>query len=340
MSRYLIKQDNPFTHKDQILKFWEEFLPDTPSQRLEWMMNGNPAGPATWYFAFEQSSGELSGMISLMPRELMASERKIRAGIMGDFVVGKKHRVFGPALSLVKEALAAMDSMNLSLIYSIPNTDSEKLLERAGLIRIGKFLHLVRPIKLNHYKKKYANRLLSVIPLYAAEFFLKIISRDTYSADSNIQEQKSISEEFNNLWNQYRLNPEGITGVRDPAYIQWKFFDNPIANFHMIACRDRKTYHLSGYLAYTITDNRMHIYDVFSIKETAVYGLLKEVTKIAKKNDCIAIYVRLSETTPLIRVFKKCNYLDARDNAPIYVQYKKKELDLDHWEFYSGDRNI
>jgi len=339
MPQYLIKQDNPFTYKSQILKFWQEYLTDTPPQRLEWMMNGNPAGPSTWFFAFEQNSCELVGMISLTPRELMANGSKIRAGILGDVVVDKKHRVSGPALNLVKKALNAMDSMNLSLIYSIPNPYSEKLFTRSGLHIIGQFLHLVRPIDFHYYQKKYINRLSSILPSSAMESVLKILSRDTYSSDSGIHEQKMIDEEFNTLWKNYQIPPEVIIGVRGCEYIQWKFIDNPLSSFHVISSIDKKTNRLFGYLAYRIADKQMHIYDLFAEKDAFTFGLLKRVAKIAQKNNCIGIYVRLSEMTPMIKVFKKCNYFDAMDRAPIFVKFKE-ELNLDHWEFFSGDRNI
>ena len=235
MSQYLIKQDNPFKYKDQIQRFWQGHLTDTPPQRLEWMMNGNPAGPATWFFAFEQNRGDLVGMISLTPRELMANGCKIRAGILGDIVVDKKHRVFSPALNLVKKALNAMDSINLSLIYSIPNPQAAKVLTRSGLHIIGQFLHLVRPIDFHYYQKKYIKQLSSIILSNALDSVLKILSRDTYSSDSDIQEQKTIDERFNTLWKNYRIPPEVIIGVRSTEYVQWKFIDNPLSDFHLIA---------------------------------------------------------------------------------------------------------
>ena len=96
---------------------------------------------------------------------------------------------------------------------------------------------------------------------------------------------------------------------------------------------------LFGYLVYTIEHKKVHIYDLFAEKDASAFGLFKRIAKIAKKNDCIGRYIRLSEMTPIIKVFTKCNYFDAKRRTFVFVKFKK-EFHLDHWEFFSGDRNI
>jgi hypothetical protein len=339
MSRFIIKQDNPFTHQNQILKFWQEDLPETPVGRLEWMMSGNPAGRSSWFFAFDRASGALAGMISVMPKDLILGDRKVRAGIVGDLVVDKKFRVYGPALSLVKEVLGSLSDINVDFVYTIPNPHSAKLIEHAGFVIFSDFIHFVRPINLAHYQKKYAKWPLSILPSIFLELGLKIGSRDTYHLDAGIQEEEPDGEELDNLWSSRKSDHSVMTGVRDSKFIQWRFIFNPMSKFLMLTCRNNKTKRLSGYLVYTIVDNRIHIYDLFAQTNASAFGLLKRVAKLGRKNSTVGVYVWLSDTIPFINIFKKCGYFMTGDKSPIFIYYREK-LNFRQWNFLSSDRNI
>lgn len=339
MAQYLILQDDPFTYRERVLQFWREYLPDTPPYRLEWMMKGNPAGPASWFFAFEQKTGDLVGMISVMPRELMLGGLKLRAGIMGDLVVARKFRVFGPALGLVKKVVQSIEHMNLAFIYTIPNSDSEKLVERAGFFTASHLFRLVRPINFSRYQKKYTRWPLSILPSAITEYGFKFISRDTYSQNPNIQEQIPKNEELDALWQRSHSNAEAITGVRESKFIRWRFIENPMSCFQMIACRDQKSRRLTGYVAYTMEDDRLHIHDLFADTNLSAYQLLNRVRKIARRNACVGIYVALGGMNPFIRAFRKCCYYDTGDKAPILI-YGNEKHNFSTWDFFSGDRNI
>ena len=104
MSKFKIFQDNPKKYKKEILSFWEEYLPGTSPKRLEWM-NENPAGPVIWIFAVEEKTGKLAGTISLFPKQLFVNGKMVKAAILGDFMLHKKFRVFGPVLDLLKETI-------------------------------------------------------------------------------------------------------------------------------------------------------------------------------------------------------------------------------------------
>ena len=120
------------------------------------MMNGNPAGPTNWFFAFEQNSHGIAGMISVMPRALVIGGHKIRAGIAGDLVVDEKHRSSGCALCLIKKVINSIELLNISFIYVIPNANSKKAFEQAGFTTIGHYIKFVRPINTSYYLEKYA----------------------------------------------------------------------------------------------------------------------------------------------------------------------------------------
>ncbi len=338
MSRFIVKQEDPFKYKGDVAEFWRKDLPDTPEGRLEWMMNDNPAGPATWFFAFDSKNRELAGMISVMPRDLLVNGQKMRAGIVGDFVVGEKYRVFGPALSLVKSVTNSLARLGLDIIYTIPNRESEKIIERVGFTKLGQFLHLVRPVNLRYYLNKYANGLLKHLPETVGRVVLKTISLQTYVLSGNVREESSITRDFETLW-ESEEDKTPLTSLRTFEFLNWRYAKNPFGRFRVITCRDKMGNKLLGYLIFIIADSQLSIYDIFCKNNVAFLRLIRKAERIASENRCKGLYVRLLDSNPMCALLKKCGFLDTKDRAPVMV-YTEKPVDLKGWDFFSGDRNI
>ncbi len=318
---------------------WAQNLPDTPPGRLEWMMNGNPAGPSRWFFAFDRRADQLAGMISVMPKLLVYQDNVIRAGIMGDLVVAKKYRVFGPALSLVKAVISSMENFDLAFIYTIPNPDSEALIRRAGFRVIGDLLHLVKPIDVKYYFERYQKGMTAALPQSLLKLGVKLISRDTYVSAAGVKELAQVGGEFPWSGEITASAKTSISAYRTPAYLKWRFFDNPLSKFRMITVNNAQDTDLKGYLIFTLVEGRIHIYDIYCIDRSVGLKLIKGITRIAERENCVGIYIRLIEHNPLLNMLEKCRFIDTKDTACILV-YSKRYVDLSDWDFFSGDRNI
>ncbi|HOD72900.1 MAG TPA: hypothetical protein PKO27_17925, partial [Deltaproteobacteria bacterium] len=121
MMSYHIKQtDNPEHYRDQIIRMWLECIPDALPFRYEWLTEGNPAGRTIWFLALDDRSQELLGFITLMPRRFVWNGRELLFGIMGDFVIKKQHRGFGPGMQLPGHVLRNASKLGFSLVYTIP----------------------------------------------------------------------------------------------------------------------------------------------------------------------------------------------------------------------------
>ena len=339
MSRFLIQQQDPFIHKKEILELWAENLPDTPPGRLEWMMDGNPAGPAKWFFAFDSKTNQLAGMISVMPKLLILHGQIIRAGIMGDLVVDKRYRVFGPALSLVKSVIKSMADFGFDFIYTIPNSDSRKLMEHAGFEVLGELVHMLKPLDLNYYFRKYGPGLLSHLPSSCLQLVMKAISRETYVSPGKVYEADSINEEFDAFCQDIERYKQRITAHRNSAYLKWRFLDNPAGGFRVLVHKGKSNNDLSSYLVYAVEDRRIHLYDIFCKDEISVLSLINMLAHIGFRDNCIGIYIRLLEQNPLLPLLRRCRFIDTRDKASVFM-YSNKTIDLSGWDFFSGDRNI
>ena len=160
MPKFRIITGGPSRYKEEIARFWREYLPGTPPERFDWMRT-NPAGPAIWFFAIEEKTSTLAGTISLMPKDMLVDGSPVRACIMGDYMIGGRYRVFGPALDLQKAVTKDFSNLGFRFIYTVPNQASIKIIERMGFVEMMRLRTLIKPVKALPYLKKYVNPTLA-----------------------------------------------------------------------------------------------------------------------------------------------------------------------------------
>jgi RimJ/RimL family protein N-acetyltransferase len=340
MSKFIIKRSDPVEHKDQILKLWNENLSDTTPERFEWMQKGNPAGMTCWFLAFSEDTKELVGIISIMPKELFINDKTIKVGILGDFIVSRKYRTFGPALQLLNAIINYISDSEYELIYTIPNAKSEKLIKKIGFEEYGQIYYLVKPIKLQYYINKYTSKKISNTLLKIIGYLVKIISRETFVSYRGIfNEVNVIDNSFDMLWEKICSNQKDIVGNHCKEYLSWRYFQNPQFEFHIITYRETPQGDLLGYIIFVMNDNKLEIYDIITLNKKIAYKLIKRIVYIANQNDCKSIYITVGSHKSWLKMLKCCFFFDTKYNMKLFY-VGKKDLLRGEWEFFAGDRNI
>ncbi len=341
MSKFRIIQTDPAQFREQVLEFWRNYLPGTPPERFEWMTRGNPAGPAIWFFAQEETTKEIAGMISLTPKNIVVSGRTVRAGIMGDFMVDARYRVFGPNLQLLRTVKSELGRLGLKLIYTVPNSQAERLMIRMGMKRAGAFKNLIKPLNAGHYLGKYtrlnsfSRSMLSPL-LYAG---LRMASMETYIITKGVFEEVKRPEELpDSLWNRVRDN-FSFAGERSPTYLEWKYFQNPLEDFQIMAFRPAVDRDLSGYIVYNIDQNRLNISDIIFLDKSSVNMLLTKVIDIGRKKGCISVNVEIFEDNPLLALLKSFGFFNAKKDYGVFSMGEEQWPDNGAYLFGS-DRNL
>ena len=92
-------------HKTALVKLWTDNMSDggiaaVAEQRVSWLYQENPLGPALTWLVKDDASGAVVGCASLYPRSVSVRGEVVRAGIGIDLAVDKAHRVGGPAVIL------------------------------------------------------------------------------------------------------------------------------------------------------------------------------------------------------------------------------------------------
>ena len=340
MANFRVIQEDPLRYKEQILQFWTEYLPGTPPGRFEWLQDGNPSGPALWFFALESKTSELAGVISILPAEIIRQGKKIRAGILGDFMVSKKYRVFGPNFLLPRAVRNNSAGLGFQLIYTIPNAESEKIARREGFHQAGVVHTFVKPLRIAPYVNKYMHPLAARLVSPLVDMGLRITSRElSVSSRGLFQEVSEIDGSFEHFWHAIRQNQPDMIGDHRPAYLQWKYFQNPLHTFRILTYRERADGNLLGYLVFTMHESKMHIYDVIALHKKYACKLLKETIKRGRKERCQSIQMQILETNPLLPVVRSFRFINARDDVNLLFS-SEEAWNFEGFSFFAGNRNL
>lgn len=337
----IIRTNDSSRYRDQIVEFWRAYLPGTPPGRFEWMTSGNPAGPAIWFLAFEHGSDEIAGMASLMPRKFHLMGRELHAGILGDFMVAMRHRVFGPNIQLLRSALAAMGDLGFSFIYTLPNEASFKVAEHVGMRSVAELCCLAKPIDMPFYLKKRAPYVLAEIIAPVADFYLRITSQEIFRcARRSVKETVAIDDSFDRFWERMRVKTEELVGDRSADYLRWRYLRNPLNRFRFLVCADRSDREIGGYAVFFVNEeNKMDIYDIVAIEKECSDSLRISLIKICRKERRRALYFVAANGSLRLKDFRRFRFLNTESVQRLYC-HGGAGIPLDRWDFSSGDRNI
>lgn len=339
MPKFNIIQANPEDYKEQIYEFWREYLPGTPLERFKWMKD-NPAGSAIWFFAFDEESNQLAGTISIMPREMILNGEAISAGIVGDFMISSRYRVFGPAIPLLKMVVENKTNLGFQFIYTIPNPASIKLAKRVGFSDKTKLCCLVKPINIKYYINKYLSKKLAGSVAWMVEQVLMLVSKETYIIPNGyFEEVSSIDEVYDVLWDKIKNYKSGLYGVLNSKYLYWRYFQNPLRKFRLLSYKTKRDGELLGYIIFSLSEKKITIYEIVTLGKGYDGQLLKKLIHIGRKEACQAIYINLSEGNHMINRLKRFLFVDARNETSI-LTFCKDSISCNEWSVFDGDRNI
>lgn len=123
--------------QDAVLALWQRHsaMGIAAARKLAWGYHDNPAGPGHCVLLRADSVpiGHTApvGVIALHERRWWRGEQTVSAAALADFVVDPMHRTLGPALILMRAALASAQAQ--ALVYGLPNDNSRAVAARVGL---------------------------------------------------------------------------------------------------------------------------------------------------------------------------------------------------------------
>lgn len=337
----VVHTDDPDRYSDQILRFWQKYLPGTPPERFSWLRSGNPSGATIWFLAFEEGSEEIAGTATIMPRRLYWKGDEIQAGILGDFMVDAKYRVFGPNIQLLRSAIDSLEDLGFALLYTVPNDASLKVAERVGIRKIADLQCFARPLDMRFYLGKFLPDPLAVVLSPFAGLFLHLSSPQTYrSSRISVEETATLDNRFIPLWEKIRNEAPGLISDRSPEYLRWRYLQNPLNCFRFLVCGERGKREIGGVAIFCMREERkMDIYDIITLDGKFLSGLIKRLISIGKTEQCQALYFVTTAGNRRFDELRGFRFIDTKDDLFLGC-YGQPGVPLESWNFVSGDRNI
>jgi len=338
----ILKTTDPFPYKSELERLWRENLPGTAPGRLKWMTEGNPAGPATWFLAFDKARDALAGTISVMPKTLLVDGRPVLSGIIGDLMVDRRYRVFGPAVLLPKAVMNDASALGMTYLYTMPNRASVKILERCSFEPVVSYESLVRPIDLTGYLGKYLGlpsglaRVLAVVERSVEAFLNRVLG----GVGGFFSESDLIDESFGPLCEEFaRRNPEMLMGERRVEYLRWRYMENPQYDFKVLALRPGPGEPVSGYIIYSSSGDMMEIFDLISLEDGTTKKLIRKLIRIARERGCRAVYATMNPRMRLAGLLRRHLFFRNRDRFGLYSP-AGMAFQAENWYSLAGDRNL
>lgn len=313
------------------------------------MYLNNPCGQAHTFVARLSDSREIVGCVSIFPRRMVVSGRKYLAGITGDFAVNKNIRGF-LGFQLQQRAIEYAKE-NFDFIYSIPNPQSELIMERVGYVKVDDISRIANILWADKKLKKVINPLLARIIAPLINIYLQHnpkSKKTILKADLSEEAISFFDERFDNFWNEV-LSQSKLIGVRDAKYLNWKFCSSPYCKHHIFALTHKQTSELKGFIVYHLKEYRCVIDDLqFSSWRDIHILLMGRFLWHLRQRKKVNVVSMFTTNTNLSRELgKTLGFIerDTEDKLMLYLPPKSAGLseclhDPKSWNIFKADWDI
>jgi hypothetical protein len=329
---------------------WGQVYGGFSSVRYDWLYLNNPAGKATVCLLRDEDSGEIVGSTALLPRNLWANGKTLKAAIAADLMVDHRHRSLGPAIVLQKGILGRLTETGIDLVYAFPNPKSVPMTRRIGYRQLTQRMALVLPLRSEAFLR---NRIHHVGARKVAAALIDIALRlrpRLYKPFRDFGREHflatSFNRQFDDLWSRIRSGYT-LIGEKTSDFLNWRYRDSPQEQYAVFGLRARGQKEIDGYVVYSERDKRMHIADfACDPARISLQELLIRFALWSRTNGAEAVSIALTASSELKRSFHRAGF-HLRENIdpltvftpgsqPISIEAKP---DQGYWYLVPGDND-
>lgn len=230
---------------DLVKSYYGE-VDETHPEYFRWEYIDNPAGPAIIWLAVHRNNTVGQFIINLT--KIKTNSVICKGGLIVKSLVRKDFWGKGISPHLAQRAKDSFFEQGGDFCYGIPNKNAyRQMIERLKWNDIGKIPLLVRPVQAKGPLRELINNRIILGISNAIVFPLLIIYGKIYNcfsrlyfADRNKFIIKKISyfdERFDRLWEK-ACNKHEILVVRDKAFLNWRYVDNPRRTYEIYSAED------------------------------------------------------------------------------------------------------
>lgn len=332
--------------QDAICALWLKNLPIQSSNqaqvKLEQGYAHNPAGTGAGVILQSDDSPTPIGVIGLHPRQLLMGERRLAVANTADFVVDERHRTIGPALQLMKAAIAEGHA-RFDFIYGIANPNSGAICKRAGMKKLGTLSRFATVLRSKRHAAKRTHP--AVAALIAPFIDAWLWASNTRRHLSNPGRLKLCAASFADpriaqAWEQRPR--ELLLSNRDAPMLSWRFARPGHATWSICLSHGRDGCCV-GWIVWRLHNDVAEVGDVFSTKpSTMTTPLLTAFNRFARARGADSVSLEFLGNAQVRRAIQSAGYFTLPDGGqPVFISDPdaKGPSNLSSWYFTGFDND-
>jgi hypothetical protein len=342
-----VRQVDPALERERILTVLALNLPAAAApERFDWLYLSNPDGPALVWLA-EYENGEPTGTSAAHPRRMHVGGDRVVALNLGDFAIDRSQRTLGLALRLLGATLAPVRDRAYAFSYDFGNASMQAVYRRMGVHGLGRNERWMQPIAMRRVLRGKLGTVWLATVAGAAGDALWHVRRSIHGRAKGLRLDGlagECGEEFDAL--DARLaRRRRVTGVRDAAYLSWRYLRNPVWK-HEIVCA-RADGRLVGYAVLRrTTPDTVALVDVQGEDMRVCRALLSAAVRGAAAQNAAALHVEVLAGSEAAHMIKALGFIRREsDDGPVVFWPPACPLADDlaaaqHWWLIGGDRDV
>jgi hypothetical protein len=201
------------------------------------------------------------GVAAVGPRRIRFGDITLKAGALVDFVIQPSHRTFFPAMFLQRET-QRLALCEFAVVFGFPNTKARPIVRRVGYRCVGQLVRRTRVLRSSAYFAKYLPGWLSVLIGGAIDGcrLAALAMRGLVNTGCSSRWQERPDDAFNELWRR-ATTPGVLMGVRDMAFLTWRFVNVPSKSFRFFTLQSTTERQLVAYAVCAAHGSVLHVYD-------------------------------------------------------------------------------
>lgn len=316
--------------------------------RMEWLYRRNPDGEAVLWAIRAAESGELAGFTVALPRRVWVDGREHVCWNGADFSILPKYRTLGLAVKLRRAAKEGIDAGRAEFLYAHPNERMGVIHARVGHSPIGRMVRYARLLRsAGHLEERLKNRWLAKAAAAVVDPALRLQGlgwRHRSTTTVRLIERARFDERFDRLFAE-TAPANGVIGVRDARYLNWRYAENPLYETHALLAEDGGE--LRGYLLFVVENEMVSVKDVYPADCRDVVGdLVAAAIREGRRRGVRSVSFTALETNPLIPVFAEFGFRERPGSSEMFgyaaeaSPLRARVLDKQAWWVTVGDRDV
>lgn len=306
-------------HAPAVVGLWRRNLRSAGREDLQAKLSlgyqHNPVGAGSGVLLHPDDAAEPAGVIGLHPRRLVFGARQFDVLNLADFAVEPAFRTLGPALMLMKRALAVAGATG-RFVYGLPNRNSAAVCKRAGLTQAGHLVRYARVVGGSHPRMQTwpaPARPLATLALALVDQWRALTAGPRLHCVTSGFDDAALGT----LWQQRPADL--VLGDRSPALLRWRYGLPGRGDWQLCRVDDRAGRPV-GQIVWRAVDGRAELGDFFTVDPASLTApLLTAVCRAARAAGLHSVSLEFFGAPAVLQALQAAGFRPREEPDPVVM---------------------